>query len=69
MVSGSINSNYKQKYGFSVEEKPVYKAKPGINKKVVSQISKIKNEPEWVLKYRLDAFNVFKKKDMPKWCP
>ena len=67
MVSGSINSNYKQKYGFSVEEKPVYKAKPGINKKVVSQISKIKNEPEWVLKYRLDAFNVFKKKDMPKW--
>jgi len=67
VVSGSINSNYKQKYGFSVEEKPVYKAKPGINKKVVSQISKIKNEPEWVLKYRLDAFNVFKKKDMPKW--
>ncbi len=50
-----------------MEEKPVYKAKPGINKKVVSQISKIKNEPEWVLKYRLDAFNVFKKKDMPKW--
>jgi len=51
------------------EEKLIYKAKPGITKEVVEEISKQKNEPEWMLKKRLKAFEIFQKMPLPTWGP
>ncbi len=40
---------------------------PGINEDVIRFISKKKNEPEWLLEWRLKAFNIWKEMDVPKW--
>ncbi len=49
--------------------KYAYKTKPGLTKEIVMEISRHKNEPEWMLKKRLEAFEIFKKLPMPKWGP
>lgn len=41
--------------------------KPGLNEHVVREISAIKNEPEWMLKLRLIAYEQFKSKPTPQW--
>ena len=39
----------------------------GLNKEVVIKLSKLKNEPEWMLDFRLKAFEHFLKRPMPAW--
>jgi Fe-S cluster assembly protein SufB len=41
----------------------------GLNKEIVEKISKIKDEPSWMLKFRLDSFEKFKTMKDPKWGP
>ncbi|CAN5149338.1 Fe-S cluster assembly protein SufB [soil metagenome] len=55
------------KYGFSMPEKPVFKAKKGLDESVVRQISAIKEEPAWMLEFRLKSYKVFLEKKMPMW--
>ena len=55
------------KYGFSMPENYQFKAKKGIKTDVVLQISRMKDEPEWMTKFRLKSFEVFLKKPMPRW--
>ena len=62
-----IGSDYKEKYGFSVPEDYVFKAKRGLSEEVVREISWMKKEPEWMLKNRLRALSIFRKKPMPNW--
>ena len=40
---------------------------PGLNEDVISFISKKKNEPEWLLKYRLKAYRQWLKMNEPLW--
>lgn len=63
----NIREGYKDKFGFSMPEKDFSKLKKGLSEEVVREISAIKNEPEWMLEYRLNALKVFFKKEMPKW--
>ena len=46
-----------------------YKSKLGLTKEIVEEISKQKNEPEWMLQKRLKAFEIFQKMPMPNWGP
>ena len=62
-----VGDNYKEKYGFFDPEKFVFKAKRGLNADVVKEISWMKNEPEWMTKFRLRALQTFEKKEMPTW--
>jgi Fe-S cluster assembly protein SufB len=55
------------KYGFVTDDKPVFKAKKGLSEDIVREISAHKNEPEWMLKFRLKALEVYRSKPMPKW--
>ncbi|MBI4789607.1 MAG: Fe-S cluster assembly protein SufB [Chloroflexi bacterium] len=64
---GASSSVYKEKYGFFDPEKYVFKAKKGLNREVVEEISWMKNEPEWMRKYRLRALEIFYKKTLPQW--
>ncbi len=41
--------------------------KKGINKKIIKQISKIRNEPNWMLKIRLKAYKIWNKTKEPRW--
>ncbi|NIP79524.1 MAG: Fe-S cluster assembly protein SufB, partial [Gemmatimonadetes bacterium] len=55
------------KYGFVTEDKPVFKAQPGLSEEVVRQISAHKEEPEWMLEFRLKALEIYESKPMPTW--
>ncbi|HLF54436.1 MAG TPA: Fe-S cluster assembly protein SufB [Candidatus Nanoarchaeia archaeon] len=62
-----LNNDYEKKYGFRDPESYVFKTKKGISEDVVRQISKIKNEPQWMLDLRLKALKIFLSKPMPEW--
>ena len=44
-----------------------FKSEKGLNRKIVTEISERKNEPSWMLEYRLKALDIFEKKPMPSW--
>jgi Fe-S cluster assembly protein SufB len=54
-------------YGFRDPEEYSYRAKPGIRREIVEEISSQKNEPEWMRKYRLQALDHFLQRPMPEW--
>src|SRR5487761_152796 len=62
-----VGSDYKEKYGFFVPEDYIFKAKRGLNPEIVTEISWMKKEPEWMLKMRLRSLEIFRKKPMPTW--
>ncbi|AFS49482.1 Iron-regulated ABC transporter membrane component SufB [alpha proteobacterium HIMB59] len=63
-VNSLGNSEYK--YGFSTELDEI-KAPKGLSEEVVRFISAQKNEPDWMLDWRLNAFKVFNKLPKPNW--
>lgn len=54
-------------YGFRDEEDYVYKSKRGLNRKVVEDISGMKDEPEWMRDFRLKALDHYERRPMPNW--
>ena len=54
-------------YGFRDEEDYVFKSKKGLDRDTVLEISKMKDEPEWMLEFRLKAYDYFLKRPMPTW--
>lgn len=54
------------RYGFTTEIDtdilPV-----GLNEKVIEEISRKKGEPEWLLEFRLKAYQYWKSMEMPRW--
>ena len=66
-MANKKNLNFKQKYGFSMPKSYLFRAKKGLNKKIVESISNMKNEPSWMLDFRLKSLEIFYKKTMPTW--
>lgn len=56
----------KYKYGFSTDIEMV-KAPKGLNEDIIRFISEKKQEPEWMLEWRLDAFERWKTMSEPEW--
>ena len=67
MTSIQDDIQFDYKYGFSMPEKSVFKAKKGLDESVVRQISKIKGEPAWMTEFRLKSYKIFLEKKMPTW--
>ena len=56
------------KYGFSDPEEYFFKTpRKGIDEEIVAMISMHKNEPEWMLEFRLNALKSFQEKPVPQW--
>ena len=64
-----LREGYTEKYGFHDAEQHVFKTRKGLNPEIVTEISKHKGEPAWMLEYRLKALEIFEKKPMPTWGP
>ncbi|MEE8425563.1 MAG: Fe-S cluster assembly protein SufB [Elusimicrobiota bacterium] len=62
-----LRDDYGTKYGFRDPENYVFKAKKGLSRKLVEEISWMKKEPGWMTEFRLKAYNIFKSKPMPNW--
>ncbi|MBO7600211.1 MAG: Fe-S cluster assembly protein SufB [Lachnospiraceae bacterium] len=58
-------------YDFRYEEKDsdFYKVDKGLTPEIVRQISKEKNDPEWMLDLRLKSLEVYNKLPVPDWGP
>lgn len=65
-VSKDNFTQEKYKYGF-VTEIESEKIPKGLNEDVIKLISKKKNEPEWMLEWRLAAFKRLENMSVPKW--
>lgn len=57
------------KYGFHDEDTSVYNTGKGLTREVVETISKMKNEPDWMLEYRLRAYDKFMEIPIQNWGP
>ena len=55
------------KYGFHDDVAPVFKSRKGLNKEIIHQISDMKDEPDWMLEFRLEAYEIFKAKPDVEW--
>ncbi|HUE76260.1 MAG TPA: Fe-S cluster assembly protein SufB [Chloroflexota bacterium] len=62
-----INSDYLEKYGFHDTEDYAFKSKRGLNREIVAEISERKQEPTWMLDYRLKSLDHFLKRPVPQW--
>jgi Fe-S cluster assembly protein SufB len=64
-----IESIGEYRYGFKDPEVHVFKSRKGLDEEIVRQISEMKNEPEWMLRFRLKALAHFEKRPTPTWGP
>ncbi|MFS0750977.1 Fe-S cluster assembly protein SufB [Oceanobacillus sp. 1P07AA] len=55
------------KYGFHDKDVSIFRTEKGLTPRVVEEISKMKEEPEWMLEYRLKSLEHFYNRPMPQW--
>ncbi|MBX6395563.1 MAG: Fe-S cluster assembly protein SufB, partial [Alicyclobacillaceae bacterium] len=54
-------------YGFRDPDIAVVKFQKGLNRKVVEELSMMKNEPGWMTDFRLRSLEIFLSKPLPTW--
>ena len=56
-------------YDFRYEEKDVFKVEEGLTPDIVRQISKDRNDPDWMLEFRLKSLETYNQMAVPEWGP
>src|SRR6056297_246510 len=62
-----INSDYNELYGFKAGDAYMKDSRKGLNSDVITDISRMKDEPGWMLDFRLRALDIFQKMPDPPW--
>ena len=57
------------KFGFHDDVQPVFSTGEGLTEDIVREISRVKQEPEWMLEFRLKSLEAFNKMPMQNWGP
>ena len=55
------------KYGFKDKDVSIFRAGRGLTKEIVEEISRMKEEPQWMLDFRLKSLDKFYEMPMPQW--
>ena len=55
------------RWDFRDESAHVFQTRKGLDREIVEQISEKKNEPAWMLEFRLKALEHYEKRPMPEW--
>ena len=55
------------KYGFADKDVSVFRSERGLTREIVEEISSMKEEPQWMLDYRLKSLELFYSMPMPQW--
>ena len=63
-IENLIGQEYKQGFITEIEADTFL---PGLNEEIIAKLSKVKNEPDWMLEYRLKAFAHWKTMTEPSW--
>ncbi len=53
--------------GWSDAEDYAFKPQKGLNEEIIREMSRMKNEPDWMLQFRLKAYQRFLRKPVPTW--
>jgi Fe-S cluster assembly protein SufB len=61
----AIKGDYQ--FGFHDLDQSVFRARKGLDREIVAQISEIKGEPGWMRDIRLKALDIFLQKPLPRW--
>ncbi|EDP69035.1 hypothetical protein CAT7_05926 [Carnobacterium sp. AT7] len=64
---GEVPERENYQFGFHDDVESIYTTGKGLTEATVREISKRKQEPTWMLDYRLRAYDHFTKRTMPKW--
>ena len=64
IIEGITRQEYKEGFVTEVSQEFIPK---GLNEDIIRMISARKEEPEWLLEFRLDAFRRWQKMPMPRW--
>ena len=63
-INQAINREYEAGFESDIESETF---EPGLDEDVIRRISTMKNEPEWMLEWRLKAFALWQKMEEPEW--
>jgi Fe-S cluster assembly protein SufB len=55
------------KYGFQDKDVSVFRSERGLTREIVEEISSMKDEPQWMLDYRLKSLELFYNMPTPQW--
>lgn len=66
-MAKSLPEMSEYQYGFRDKDVSVVKFEKGLNRKIVEEISMMKNEPGWMTDFRLKSLDIFYEKHMPQW--
>ena len=69
MKRNKFNLNDDYKYDFKDNSKDIFNTGKGLNEDVIRAISKAKDEPDWMLEFRLKAYRNFIKFPFPSFGP
>ena len=61
-----INRNI---YDIKNKDEYDFKIKKGLTPEIIEEISKQKNDPDWMKEFRLNALEVYNKLQLPTWGP
>lgn len=64
-IENKLNEDYKWGWETEIETEEFPK---GLNEEIIKLLSQKKNEPQWLLDYRLKAYRHWLKMTHPKWC-
>ena len=64
IIQEFTSGEYKEGFVTDVEQEFVPK---GLNEDIIRTISRLKEEPDWLLEFRLDAFRKWQAMEMPRW--
>ena len=64
IIQGITQQEYKEGFVTDVTQDFIPK---GLNEDIIRTISRLKEEPEWLLEFRLDAFRRWEKMEQPHW--
>lgn len=66
-VENFVDNTYE--HGFHDKRQDLYNTGRGLTEDIVREISRVKDEPKWMLEYRLKSYEHFLKTPMPSWGP
>ena len=64
ILSDTLNKKYEYGFVTNIDQETL---PPGLNEDVIRIISQKKEEPDWLLKWRLKAYKQWQKMKNPKW--
>ena len=69
MAKTQIDEINRNIYDIKNQDDYEFKMQKGLSREIVEEISKRKNEPDWMLEIRLKALEMYEKLELPTWGP